>query len=145
MASRAACDVKLIVPSSPTEVRRKVGSILHLYRPLGRMTHDVRTAATDAIRIPSGSCNRRFHRLDGSQGPRTYVADSLGGWPWQTTAEDGRGGRRRRCKTLKRRPSIYLSTSYSLWHASRNLTLDSMVNVLFSSAHGHQCFFGECS
>jgi hypothetical protein len=31
-----------------------VGSVLHLYRPLRHTAHDLRTAATDAVRVPSG-------------------------------------------------------------------------------------------
>jgi hypothetical protein len=31
-----------------------VGSVLHLYCPLGWTAHDLRMAATDAIRVPSG-------------------------------------------------------------------------------------------
>jgi hypothetical protein len=62
-------------------------------------------------------------------------ADGHGGRPWWT----------RRWKTLKKRPSMCFSTSYPLWHASRNPPLDSKVNVLISGTHGHECFSGECS
>jgi hypothetical protein len=41
-------------PSSPTEVRKKVGSVLHIYCPLGWTAHDLRMAATDAVCVPSG-------------------------------------------------------------------------------------------
>jgi hypothetical protein len=34
-------------------------------------------------------------------------------------------------------PSLSFSTSYPLWCASRNLTLNARVNVLISGAHGH--------
>jgi hypothetical protein len=61
------------VPSSPTKVRRKVGSIFHLYCSLGWTAHDLRMAATDAVRVPSGGCNQigRFmavHRGRGGRG-----------------------------------------------------------------------------
>jgi hypothetical protein len=57
--------VRLTAPSSPTKVRRKVGSVLHLYCPLGWTAHDLHMAATDAVRVPSGN--------------RDQIA--LGGWP----------------------------------------------------------------
>jgi hypothetical protein len=88
------------------------------------------------------------------------LADGMGGrpvgWPWwmapsEQPLADGRGrqpgGRpwwMRRWKTLKRRPSICFSTSYPLWHTSRNPPLDSKVNVLILGAQGHECFYGEC-
>jgi hypothetical protein len=79
----------------------------------------LRTAATDVVRVLSGGRNQ-IGRL-------TAVRRGRSGRPWWT----------RRCKTFKRRPSIYFNTSYPLWHASRNLSLNSKVNVLISGAHGH--------
>jgi hypothetical protein len=81
MASRGASDVRLIVLSSPTEVREKMGSVLHLYRPLTRTAHDVHTVVMDAFRLPSSGCNRRSHRSNGLRDPRTPMADGRGGWP----------------------------------------------------------------
>ena len=91
-------------------MRKKVGSVPHLNCPLGRMAHDEHTTTMDVVHIPSSGCDR----------------------VWQLTRPaNDHGGCGRRCNTLKRRPSICLSTSYLLWHASWNPTLDSMANVLF--------------
>jgi hypothetical protein len=118
--------------SSPIEVRRKVGSVLHLYYSLGWTAHDLRMAMTNAVRVPSGGRNQ-IGRL-------TAVRRGRGGRPWRMAMEDGHGGRpwwTRRWKILKKRPSICFSTSYPLWHASRNLSLNSRINVLISGAQGH--------
>jgi hypothetical protein len=66
--------------NSPTEVRRKVGSVLHLYCLLGWMAHDLRMATTDAIRVPSGGRNqigrlKAVHRGHGEQPWWTAVVD----------------------------------------------------------------------
>jgi hypothetical protein len=72
-------------PSSSTEVRRKVGSVLHLCYRLGWTAHDLRMAATDAVRIPLGG-HDQIGRL-------TAVRRGCGGRPWWTAVMDGRGGR----------------------------------------------------
>jgi hypothetical protein len=59
-------------PSSPTEVKKKVGSVLHLYYPLGWMAHDLHMAATDVVRIPLGGRNeiRRLTAVRRGRGRR---------------------------------------------------------------------------
>jgi hypothetical protein len=73
------------VPCSPTEIRKKVGSVLHLYSPLGWTAHDLRMAAMDAVHVPSGGRNQ-IKRL-------TAFRHSHGGRPWRTAMANGRGGR----------------------------------------------------
>jgi hypothetical protein len=79
-----------------------------------------RTAATDAVRVPSGGRNQIGRPLAVRHGRPPLM--------WRTAVVA------RRCKIFKRRPSICFSTSYPLWHASRNLLLNSRVNVLISGA-----------
>jgi hypothetical protein len=70
--------------SSPIEVRRKVGSVLHLYYSLGWTAHDLRMAMTNAVRVPSGGRNH-------GRPPwpwRTAMEDGHGGWPWRTAVVD---------------------------------------------------------
>jgi hypothetical protein len=62
----------------PTKVRRKVGSVLHLYYRLGWTANDLLMAATDAVRIPLGSRDQ-IGRL-------TAVCRLP--WPWRTAMVD---------------------------------------------------------
>jgi hypothetical protein len=94
--------------NSSTKVRKKVGSVLHLYCPIGWTAHDLRMAEMDVVRVPSGGRDqigrltavRRGHgrapMAAAPAHPATALSDAHDGRPWWT----------RRWKTLKRRPSI---------------------------------------
>jgi hypothetical protein len=62
-----------------------MGSVLHLYCPLGWMAHDLHMATTDAICVPLGDRDQ-IGRL-------MAVRRGRGGRPWRTAMADGRGGR----------------------------------------------------
>jgi hypothetical protein len=51
MASWGASDVRMTTPSSPTEMRWKVGGVRHLYCSLGRTVQDEHTTALDVVRL----------------------------------------------------------------------------------------------
>jgi hypothetical protein len=71
--------------NSSTKVRKKVGSVLHLYCPIGWTAHDLRMAEMDVVRVPSGGRDQ-IGRL-------TAVRRGCGGRPGWTAVMDGRGGR----------------------------------------------------
>jgi hypothetical protein len=62
-----------------------VGSVLHLCCPLGSTAHDLRMAATDAIRVSLGG-HDQIGRL-------TVVRRGCGRRPWGMAMGDGHGGR----------------------------------------------------
>jgi hypothetical protein len=73
--------------NSSTKVRKKVGSVLHLYCPIGWTAHDLRMAEMDVVRVPSGGRDQ-IGRL-------TAVRRGHGRppWPSATAKTDGHGGR----------------------------------------------------
>ena len=93
------------------------------------------TAMTDAVCVALGS--RHLNRMAHGHLPclsATTMANGRGKQPWQT-----------RCKTLMKMPSRHLLEHFlPLGHTSRNLILNSKVNMLISGAQGRECFFGEC-
>jgi hypothetical protein len=83
MALGGVSDVRLTTPSSPTEVRRKVGRIHHFF--LSARVDDPRRAYGGVCveTLQSNSLDHRHFSSDGGRALRTS---------WRTIVMDGNGG-----------------------------------------------------
>ena len=115
----------MTTPSSPTEVRRKVESVLHLYCPLGWTAYNMRTATTDVVCIPSRSHDRieRLTRpVDGRRGQGGTIPWRKGppsAWALPTP-----------CSTpLKIHHWIPRPTCYFQVHRAMNAFLENVLNI----------------